>query len=194
MSRVIYLTHPQVLIDPNVPIPNWGLNDVGQRRVAAIATATSLALTTTVISSAEVKAIETAKPIAAAMGLGICIVPAMHENDRSSTGYLASDAFEQMADAFFANPDKSIKGWEPARSAQTRIVNEVHKTLRKAPKGDVLIVGHGGVGTLLYCALASCDISRNHDQGPGGGGQWFSFDRTHLTPDGPWRPMETLAD
>ncbi|NKF32781.1 histidine phosphatase family protein, partial [Pseudomonas sp. BGM005] len=28
----IYITHPQVKIDANVPVPKWGLSDVGAAR------------------------------------------------------------------------------------------------------------------------------------------------------------------
>jgi len=29
----LYLTHPQVIVDPTVAVSNWGLSDVGRARV-----------------------------------------------------------------------------------------------------------------------------------------------------------------
>ena len=83
-----YLTHPQVAIDPAVPVPDWGLSDEGRARVAAVVRASSLSGTTRIVSSAERKARETAGPIAEWLGLEVEIRPAMHENDRSATGFL----------------------------------------------------------------------------------------------------------
>lgn len=199
MTRTIrYLTHPQVLIDPARAVPDWSLSPVGAARVAALAARPgALSGTRTVISSAETKALETARPLATALGAVLEIRPRMHENDRSATGLLAPDQFEEMADAFFAHPGTSIRGWETADAAQKRILDEVMACLGDGSEGDLLFVGHGGVGTLLFCALSGLAIDRRHDQGPGGGGCWFQFGGTRGKPVGAplrgWQPMETLS-
>ena len=191
---VRYLTHPQVLIDPAKEITDWSLNSVGTARVTALARQLgSLSATKRVISSPERKALETARPLATALGVSLEIRPLMHENDRSSTGFLPPEEFEKVADAFFANPSQSIRGWETAHDAQRRIMSEVELCLSYVVKGDVLFVGHGGVGTLLFCALTGATIDRRHDQGPGGGGCWFQFDSTDRRPPRPWQVMESLA-
>ncbi|MEM8841414.1 MAG: histidine phosphatase family protein [Pseudomonadota bacterium] len=192
MPLARYLTHPQVIVDPDVPVPDWHLNPVGAARVRAVAASGGLAGTVRVFSSAEVKAVETATPLADALGCPLTIREAMHENDRSATGFLPPDAFEAMADRFFARPGQSAEGWERARDAQARIVAEVEVALEDHGAGDVLFVGHGGVGTLLYCALAALPISRDHDQGPGGGGNFFAFDLADRRPQALWQPMEAL--
>ncbi len=186
-----YLSHPQVTIDPAIPVPEWGLNAEGAARVARLAASNALAGTTRVISSAETKAIETAKPLAKALGCPLEIREAMHENDRSATGFLPPDAFEATADAFFAQPDTPIRGWETARAAQARIVREVRTVLTGWHTGDCLFVGHGGVGTLLWCHLAGRPIARANDQPPGGG-NLFAFPIPEGPPHTPWQPMEAL--
>lgn len=194
MSRIVrYLTHPQVLIDPARPVPRWSLNEIGRARVSALAARPgALSQTRRVISSDETKALETALPLAAALGVAVEVRPRMHENDRSATGFLPPDEFEQVADEFFANPSRSVRGWETAEAAQKRIVDEVDDCLRADGPGDVLFVGHGGVGTLLFCALSGEKIDRRFDQGPGGGGCWFAFDSERRMPAHGWQPMEML--
>ena len=194
MPLVRYLTHPQVQVDPQVPVPQWYLSELGAARVRAVRSAPVLRATRHVVSSAEVKALETAGPIAEALDLRVDVRERMHENDRSSTGFLPPDRFERMADRFFAHPEISAEGWETARDAQARIVAEVFDYLNECDGGDVLIVGHGGVGTLLWCALAGVGIDRRHDQGPGGGGNWFAFDTVDRKPLSGWQPMERLRD
>jgi len=184
-----YLSHPQVHRNPSIPVPEWGLNALGRQRVEALRDAGWLTGTTQIVSSAERKAVETAEPIAKALGVAIEIRTAMHENDRSATGYLSPDVFEQVADRFFAEPGRSVRGWERAIDAQNRIVHEVETVLDRERPGDVLFVGHGGVGTLLMCHLAGYPIARIHDQASDGG-NYFSFDRMHRRLLHPWRPIE----
>lgn len=187
-----YLTHPEVVIDPNVPVTQWPLNDLGRRRTEQVAVAPNrLQRTTRIISSAETKATQTAGILGTALAVTPEIRPAMHENDRSATGYLTADAFETARLDFFGKPDVSMQGWETARAAQRRIVSEVEHCLTRTPDGDILFIGHGGVGTLLLCALAGHPIDPKYDQ-TGGGGNWFEFDLDTRVPSG-WYPMEALA-
>lgn len=190
---VRYLTHPQVLIEPMKDVRRWSLNPVGRERVSALAARLgALSGTRRVVSSDETKAIETASPLARALGVTLEIRPRMHENDRSATGFLPPSEFEAVADQFFAEPAKSVRGWETAQGAQRRIVTEVEACLADPQEGDVLVVGHGGVGTLLFCALSDIKIDRRFDPGPGGGGCWFAFDAHDRMPRRGWQPMEAL--
>lgn len=197
MSIVRYLSHPQVLVDPNKDVPKWSLNEIGKSRVEALVERIIndgiLVGTKHIISSAEIKAIETAQPIADVLGCKLTVRPLMHENDRSATGFLKPDEFEKVADQFFTHPDISARGWETAKAAQARILEQVNKNISDNDNGDVLFVGHGGVGTLLYCALSGNKIDRQFDQGPGGGGNYFAFDiKTRKALHG-WQIMEKLT-
>lgn len=191
-ERLMYLSHPQVQINPDVPITEWSLNDVGKARIDALAAIARDRLngTRSVYSSPERKARDTADPVASALGLDVFIAEDSYENDRSATGYLPPTEFEATADAFFANPTKSIRGWERARDAQKRILTSIQRMIQSAPPGDILVVGHGAVGSLLYCACANTPISRDHDQGPGGGGNVLVFARTNLQVLSHWASLE----
>ena len=191
MTLVRYLTHPQVEIDPAIPVPSWGLSAIGRARTQAIAATGRLSGTTQIISSAERKAIETAEIIAAKLNLDVEVRDAMHENDRSATGFLVPDEFELVANQFFAQPEISIRGWERAIDAQSRIVHEVEQVLARNRPGDALFVGHGGVGTLLYCHYSGLAIDRAHDQ-HAGGGCFFAFTAAGRRVQHAWRRLEDL--
>lgn len=198
-DSLIYLSHPQVAIDPSVPVPDWGLSDAGRARAEALAGAAALAGVTRIVASGEKKAIETAEILAAPLGLTVDIRVRTHENDRSATGFLPPPEFEAAADAFFARPAESFRGWEKAIEAQARIVGETRGVIGErfdvAPHhGDVLMVGHGGVGTLLYCYFAHLTISREHDQPPTGGGCFWRMPLDSLKPERGWRPMEEMLE
>jgi len=185
---VYYISHPEVEINPDIPVSSWGLNHAGKTRVSKLVDAGWLKGVSNVVSSAEIKAIETANPIARALGIQIDIRPAMHENDRSSTGYLPAEEFEMVANKFFAKPNDSIHGWEKAVDAQKRIVSQTEEVLKNTRSGNLLIVGHGAVGTLLFCHYSNVPISRNHDQT--GGGNYFTFRAKNRQILHAWRPIE----
>jgi broad specificity phosphatase PhoE len=187
-----YLSHPQVSIDPAIPVPDWGLSPIGRSRVEAIKTAPILRGTRLVVSSAERKALETASILAEVLDLEISVRAGSHENDRSATGFLPPEEFETVATQFFSAPDVSIRGWERAVDAQRRIVKEAEAAMRSCANGDVLMVGHGGVGTLLYCHYAGQPISRSCDQPPGGGGNFWSMSMGTRTMHHGWTAMEAL--
>ena len=142
-----------------------------------------------IVSSAERKAIETAEILATHLGLAIEVRERMHENDRSATGFLPPPEFEAVADQFFANPHKSIRGWERAIDAQHRIVSEVDAVLGTADADDIAFVGHGGVGTLLLLSLSGREISREADQ-PAGGGNYFAYDVSARRLVHGWQPID----
>ncbi|POF34025.1 histidine phosphatase family protein [Roseibium marinum] len=180
MTWCVYLTHPEVKIDPEVPVPEWGLSDAGRQRAAKAAFLPFAGDIRSVISSGETKAVETAQTFAARLNVFQRVLPFLHENDRSATGFLPPAEFEETANIFFADPYKSVRGWERAIDAQNRIVTGIRSALRHVPDADpVLFTGHGGVGTLLMCHLMGAPISRTHDQKRGG--SWFRFDKAWLT-------------
>ena len=101
--------------------------------------------------------------------------------------YPTEDGFRGAADAFFAAPDVSFRGWERAIDAQDRITAALHQILPDHGTGDLAIVTHGAVGTLLWCRLMNCPIDRKHDQ-PGQGHFWIA-DLRSLEPTGGWQPI-----
>jgi broad specificity phosphatase PhoE len=191
MTIVHFITHPEVSIDAAVPVPDWPLSPVGSRRMQAAMRQPWLAAVRSVFCSAERKAMDAAAVVANHLGLRRIVVEALGENDRSATGYLPKGEFEAVADAFFAQPDDSVRGWERARDAQRRIVDAVERAISMSvADGDIAIVSHGGVGTLFLCHLKGVAISRSEDQPGEGGGNFFSFDAAdrHLLSE--WRPIE----
>lgn len=187
MARLIFITHPEVIVDPLVPIERWRLSEAGVRRMQAFAEDPVTADVTAIWSSAETKALEAAAILAARLGLSVEVDQRLGENDRSATGFLPPDEFERAADAFFAEPTKSFRGWERAVDAQQRVVTAVTSVLEAHKGGDLAIVAHGGVGALLLCALLGRPISRDMDQ-PSQGHYWVAR-LPDLRVEHSWRPI-----
>ncbi len=144
--------------------------------------------------STEQKAIDTAQILAEHLGLPFAQHEDLGENDRSATGFLPPAEFERVADAFFAQPQQSVRGWERAADAQRRIVAAVERIAGSSPaEGTVAIVSHGAVGTLLHCHLAGRAVSRQWDQPANGGGNWFAFTLQPRAVLSGWQPIDAEA-
>lgn len=187
MADLFFITHPEVVVDPARPVPRWHLSDTGIRRMRHFAGNAAVVGITAIWASAETKAIEAAGILAGRLGLSVQVAADLGENDRSATGFLPPPEFEAMADAFFASPHESVRGWERAVDAQARIAGAVSRILATHSGGDLAIVAHGGVGTLLLSLWRGEPISRAADQ-PFQGHVWRASlpDRTILHG---WQPI-----
>jgi broad specificity phosphatase PhoE len=191
MARIIFLTHPEVVIDPAVPVPGWPLSETGRRRMESFAQTLEGAGITAVYASRERKALDGAEIVAGHLGLPVRSDPALGENDRSATGYIAPPEFWTVVKEFFGRPHDSVRGWERAIDAQARIVTAVGRIAREEPTGDsILIVSHGGVGCLLTAHLQGVPIGREDRPGHPGGGCHIVLDRDSLALLASWRTME----
>ncbi len=190
MATIYFLTHPEVIIDPATPITEWGLSDVGRRRMEHFVGCEAGQGVVAVYSSTERKATDGAAIAAAALDVPQRFDPDLCENDRSSTGYLAPPEFWKVVEVFFARPDESVRGWERARAAQARIVGAVRRLARDEPEeGDLLVVSHGGVGRLLTAHLQGVEIGREDRPAHPGGGCWLEIDRDTLIIRRSWRSI-----
>lgn len=192
MALVRFITHPEVAIDPTIPVPEWSLSPLGLQRMAAATERDWMRAIRHLFVSAERKALDAAELIAARLNLSPIVIDELGENDRSATGYLARDAFEATADQFFAQPGRSVRGWERAVDAQARIVSAVERALASVRSdGDVAVVSHGALGALYLCHLKGVAIDRAQDQPGSGGGNVYTFDLSTRALVHDWRPIET---
>jgi broad specificity phosphatase PhoE len=153
--KIYFVTHPQVAIEPAIPVREWPLSDMGRERMASMLKQPWVQCIGFIGSSQERKALDAAEILSRNINVLVRVFVDLGENDRTSTGYLAPDEFQFTADLFFAHPDESIRGWEPARTAQRRIIEAVEDVVAAADGcgGDVAILAHGGVGARCYSAI-----------------------------------------
>lgn len=190
MGRLVYISHPDVDVDPSVPVPQWGLNDRGHQRARAMLTQPWVAGVSQIITSPETKARQTAAILGDHCRLMPTVIEATHEVDRTSTGYVHHERHEALATALFAEPERSAGGWERAIDARDRVSAALSSVLSVKTEGTVAVVGHGGVGTLLMTNLLGESIDRRLDQ-PGQGHYW-SYDLDAQRVRHKWRPIDAI--
>lgn len=178
MTRRAYLiTHPDVIIDPDVPVPRWSLSPRGRARMESMLSQPWVRDIGAVYCSTEQKAVDGAKILAVHLGLPFEAVGALGEIDRSATGYLPADEHRAAAHLLFAQPDQSVRGWETARGAQRRMVAAMDDILARVQgQADVAIVTHGGVGALYLCHLKGVEIDRGQEAPHPNGGCYYCFE------------------
>ena len=192
MSRLVYfITHPDVVIDPAIPVPRWKLSERGVARMRRLARQPWIAQLEAIFCRTEQKAIDGAAILGQATGLPVRQLDTLGENDRSATGYLPGAEFQKTADAFFARPHESVCGWERAIDAQARIVAAVNGIARSAPgSGPIAVISHGGVGALLMCHLKRMPITRAEEQPGTSGGNYFVCRLPDAALVHGWRPID----
>lgn len=199
MTDSYFITHPDVVIDPEVPVPRWPLSERGVARMRRCLEQPFASTLRCVFSSDEQKAKDGARILSEALGIPHRVNTELGENDRSATGFLPPDEFQRVADAFFARPHESVRGWERAVDAQQRVVNAIREAAGGFADGEpIAFVAHGGVGALLHCHLRGRAITREAEQpsaDPGapkgaGGGYYLAFDRSTWSLEGGWRRID----
>jgi broad specificity phosphatase PhoE len=189
--RIYFITHPDVVIDPTVPVPQWPLSARGRNRMQRLLSRDWLRHLEAIYCSTEQKAIDGATILSEATGIALQAVAELGENDRSATGYLPPAEFDATVEAFFARPGESVRGWERAEAAQARIVGAVTHIAHAAPgSGPLAVVSHGGVGALLLCHLTGQPISRAAEQPGRSGGNYFLCHVPEGTLIHGWRPID----
>ncbi len=191
MASLIFITHPEVVIDPNQPIPEWPLNATGRARMERFTSMLADGDVSAVYASTERKAMDGAAIVAERLGLSYGTAEELGENDRSATGYIAPPEFWEVVAEFFRRPHESIRGWERAIDAQARIVDAVRRILREdETAGDIVVVSHGGVGALLTAHLQKVEIGKESRPQHPGGGCFIVIDRDSFTMTQDWRAIE----
>ena len=191
MTNSYFITHPDVVIDPDVPVPRWPLSALGRERMHRTLDLPWARVLTRVYSSEEQKAQDGAAILANALGIPHESDPELGENDRSATGFLEPEEFWPVVETFFGEPDSSIRGWERAVDAQARVVRAVRRTaLACSTHESIAFVAHGAVGALLLCHLRGSPILRSAEQPAGSGGHYLCFDRDRWTLEQSWQPID----
>jgi broad specificity phosphatase PhoE len=194
MAVIYFITHPEVVIDPAIPVPQWSLSPVGADRISKLVEKPWFHEIDEIYCSDERKARDCAAIATAERYRPVRILAELGENDRSSTGYLPKEEFELTVDQFFARPLESVRGWETAVHAQLRVTGAVERILRETERRkNVAIFAHGGVGTLYLCKLKGVEISRVDAQ-PDGSGNFFAFDAQTGALSHGWRPTVDLCE
>ncbi len=150
MRKLLLIKHAMPEIKPEVTAKLWTLSDFGRKQSTALAKQLKPYELKTIIASEEPKAAQTGEIIAKSLGVDFFLAPGLLEHDRSGGPFFASPAeFEQAVKQLFAQPDLLTWGNETAWQARDRFAKALKGVLGQHPKGNLAVVAHGTVITLL---------------------------------------------
>ena len=160
MRRLFLIRHATPAKDRSVPAHEWALSRTGQadaERLAEILTPFAPAAIfpddpAALVASDELKARQTAQPLADRLGMTVEVMAGLREHERRTVGYLDDETFQATMARFFAEPDTLVFGEETASQALKRFTRAVEDTLARHPEGDIVIVTHGTVMSLFVAA------------------------------------------
>jgi broad specificity phosphatase PhoE len=154
---LILIKHSLPEIVPDVPASQWTLSETGRLRCNALAGKLAPYSPDIIISSVELKAIETGQIIARHIDGPFRTFEGLHEHDRTGIGYLSSEQFETGVKAFFEFPEKLVLGNETAQQAYGRFSKAIAALENAYPNKSLAVVAHGTVITLFVAQAAGLE-------------------------------------
>jgi broad specificity phosphatase PhoE len=140
---LLYLVrHAEVVLRGDEATRDWQLSPEGERAAHRLGEAPQWKALTLIASSPEVKAVATARPIAAAARLELRTEHALREVSRGATPLVTTSEYDALVAAHFAAPGESVGGWERAADATARI-RECIERLVSGSVSPVCVVSHG---------------------------------------------------
>jgi broad specificity phosphatase PhoE len=157
VRRLVLIRHSMPEIDPAVPAREWRLSEDGRRRCVRLVREVSAFDPAVVVTSQEPKAIETGQLLAEGLGVGCETAGGLHEHRRPRAPWEGREAFEAKVARFFERPETLVFGEETADQAEGRFRAALDKVLERHRQGNLAVVSHGTVMTLLVAGSNQVD-------------------------------------
>ena len=159
MRNLVFIRHSVSQPEENVPARLWALSLEGRRRCKPLAEYLTAYNLDRIVSSSEVKAIETGELAAMRLEIPCQAAEDLHEHERDAAPYFDTQAdFQQAVTRLFDNPTELVFGKETGLQAQTRFTMAVESVMRANPRENIAIVTHGTVLSLFASHLTGTDI------------------------------------
>ena len=149
MSQIVLVRHALSVADPDVDSTRWGLADGAAGEAAQLARCLPDD-TARIWTSAERKAVDTARAIADVLGAEVAIDERFGEVVRPWT----ADDYASLAQRYLAG--EAIDGWESADAVRERFRAAVDDIIEDGP---AVIVNHGLAMSLYVASMANVDVT-----------------------------------
>ena len=157
--RFLHLVrHARSQPTPGVSAHEWPLMPEGEAQAADLARHLRERNVSCVVTSVEPKAHATGRVIARELGVTLGTAPGLHEQERSTAPFYATEAeFTKALAALFTRPAERVFGEESADEAHARFRAAVNAVMEREA-GNVVVVAHGTVNSLLVARANNLDV------------------------------------
>lgn len=151
-NLVLLIRHSAVQLDQSRPAHDWTISEEGRTKCELFSRKLNEFQLSTIISSREIKAVETAQTLATLSNLPIKTVSGLEEQKRTTAPFYNDVGdFKKAIENLFNNPDQLVFGEETANEALYRFQNALKDELAFQPNSNLAFVTHGTVMTLFIC-------------------------------------------
>lgn len=182
-TTLIYITHPQVDLDPEIEISKCKISSEGWIAVDRLLKSNFWKGVKALYSSEETKAVQVAEKTSQTFGLRLRSLESLNELDRESTGLLPLEEYMDAVKFTYKNPEESFRGWETLQSSFERNTKTISNIMAGDTGKTVAIIGHGSAGTLIKCFIKG--VSPSFKEDPQKTGCYFVAD---------WDNKEIISD
>jgi 2,3-bisphosphoglycerate-dependent phosphoglycerate mutase len=159
-STTLYLIrHAESLPSVERPEPAWPLSARGHEQARALVPAMLGLGVTAICSSPYPRAVNTVMPLAAALGLEVSIIDALHE--RVLTRRNLGEQFRATVERYWADADFALEDGESNRACARRMVGAID-ALAADHRGETIALASHGNALALY--LGTIDPSFDFEQ------------------------------
>lgn len=145
---LVLVRHAESFPRPDRPASRWGLTDRGRAQALEAADRIGAHRPRVCLSSAEPKAVETARLLALRLGVGTRAVSGIEEHLRETVPFFADPLdFRAAVLAMLARPDEPVFGEETAAGCLARFTAGLDQALA-SERGNLAVVTHGTVMSL----------------------------------------------
>lgn len=155
--RLILVKHGQPEIDPATPPSTWPLSEPGRKAAVELAGKLDRFDPVAVVSSTELKAVETARAMAGLLGLPVGEDEGLCEQRNDTGGFKDQLVFEAQVEAMFREPHALVLGEETGEAARLRFAEALDRQMATHPAGTLVVVAHGRVISLWAAEVLGVD-------------------------------------
>lgn len=155
--HLLFVRHSLPVLEESIERRFWHLSDEGRRRADAMADYLRRYDVQAIVSSDELKSIETAHAISTRLNCPFEVDARLREHSIDSEPFRSEPAFKRLVHSFFASPDEIVFGTESAITACDRLATAVSTAREKYPTGDVALVSHGRLLSAFLAPILDTD-------------------------------------
>ena len=156
-----FITHPEIIPDPSLPLSLWDYSDSGAERWEKILKKLWIKNIEKIYSSPQQRARKAAQQMADELHYELHVRDDLDAVGGSNPEKLSPEARAAGMQLFYKFPQQNMNGWEKATDAQKRIIHAIEEILKESPGLEhVAVVCHEDLGNLLICDFKQIPIQK----------------------------------
>jgi broad specificity phosphatase PhoE len=142
MYYLVFVRHSAPVIDHRIPVSQWKLSQQGAERLDILAPMLEQYAPHIILSSPEVKSMETARRIGDEYGLEIEIEPNLREHQLSKEDFRSNSEFHETVHKFFTKKNELVFGLETSIQSYKRFESVVAKSCIEYQGSNLILGGY----------------------------------------------------